>query len=476
MLGQELFNFIQQLDKSEKRAFKIYLKKYTGQKHLNIIYIFDILNKRKVFDKKKFNALLLKRIDKNKLSFEQFKLKRYLLNALTDLQQKKNELHIGDIINKIELSLKYKMPEMALEWIKKGQSYAKGKEATALRAILLRYELQYKELIKEEKETLQEQTKACIKELKEETEYAILKNKFYKAYRENIYLKNEASEQKIEELAKDHLFLEDSLADTFQKRNYLFYAKMLHAAYKENFDLELVYSKKLVENYEDSAHIIPQRIRIYVTLNKSLILSYKKNGLYEKGHQRLEYLKTLVDRYAIENVKILGELESICLYAQMILLSGEEKYQEIYDNKETIESFLQKQDSDAPFFNTSFFVYVMAKSLFYVQDFEECLKWINNFLQIAPKNKFQKGFLELQFLQFAVQYELGNFFLLDSILNSINYLITKYELPEKTYSYFHRSLKLFKEKRYEEINHDKLIESSETKQAYLWLQEKLKNK
>jgi hypothetical protein len=53
-----LFQLIQSLEKSEKRNFKLYIQRNTGNKDLKIIELFDAIDKLKKYDE----AILLKKL------------------------------------------------------------------------------------------------------------------------------------------------------------------------------------------------------------------------------------------------------------------------------------------------------------------------------------------------------------------------------------------------------------------------------
>lgn len=140
-LGEQLFNLIHQLNKGEKRSFKLYLDK---NKNRNTAFIFDSLNNMKVYDEQILEQSLRAKTGKKNLKFENDKLKKILFNALTDLLHNNNkELSLGDIINKIELGLKYKLVKITKEWIAKGYEYAEQKQDPLIKVLIMQYELNY---------------------------------------------------------------------------------------------------------------------------------------------------------------------------------------------------------------------------------------------------------------------------------------------------------------------------------------------
>lgn len=144
-IGEQLFILIHQLQKGEKRAFKLYLNKHSN---INSSLVFDTLNKMKVYDEQVFKQSLKGKIEMKHLSFEKYRLKKVLFNALADLwYNNSEELSLGNIINKIELGLKYKLVKITKEWIDKGYEYAEQQQDPLTKVLILQFELSYTVLI-----------------------------------------------------------------------------------------------------------------------------------------------------------------------------------------------------------------------------------------------------------------------------------------------------------------------------------------
>jgi len=91
----ELFQLIRSLDKSEKRGFKLYLKRSAGSDDLKVIHLFDALDSMSEYDEE----LLLKKnksIKKQQLSNMKAHLYRQVLSSL---RQAKNEGNIDILLN-----------------------------------------------------------------------------------------------------------------------------------------------------------------------------------------------------------------------------------------------------------------------------------------------------------------------------------------------------------------------------------------
>jgi len=91
----ELFQLVRSLDKSEKRMFKLYLKRSAGGDDLKVIRLFDALDKMSEYDEE---ALLKKNksIKKQQLSNMKAHLYKQLLSSL---RQSKNDENIDILLN-----------------------------------------------------------------------------------------------------------------------------------------------------------------------------------------------------------------------------------------------------------------------------------------------------------------------------------------------------------------------------------------
>ena len=74
--SDSLFQLVQSLEKSEKRNFKLYIKRSSGNEDLKIIELFDALDKLKEYDE----GLLLKKLPSiKKPQFQTFNQIYFLL-------------------------------------------------------------------------------------------------------------------------------------------------------------------------------------------------------------------------------------------------------------------------------------------------------------------------------------------------------------------------------------------------------------
>ncbi len=91
----ELFQLVRSLDKSEKRMFKLYLKRSDGAEDLKVIRLFDALDKMEEYDEE---DLLKKNKSIKKQQLSNMKAHLYK-QVLSSLRQTKNESNIDIVLN-----------------------------------------------------------------------------------------------------------------------------------------------------------------------------------------------------------------------------------------------------------------------------------------------------------------------------------------------------------------------------------------
>jgi len=94
-----LFQLIQAMEKSEKRHFKLYIKKNSAREDLKIVRLFDALDKLTEYDEKQ----LLKKlpdVEKPQLANLKTHLYRQIMASLRDLKSKDSvELQLNEMLD-----------------------------------------------------------------------------------------------------------------------------------------------------------------------------------------------------------------------------------------------------------------------------------------------------------------------------------------------------------------------------------------
>jgi len=123
-----LFQLVQTLEKSEKRHFKLYIKRSSGKKDLKIIQLFDVLDKLPEYDEK----LLLKKlpgVTKPQLANLKNHLYKELLASLRLLKTTENiDLQLSEHLDNARLLYNKGLKLQSLRILEKAKEIAKANQ------------------------------------------------------------------------------------------------------------------------------------------------------------------------------------------------------------------------------------------------------------------------------------------------------------------------------------------------------------
>ena len=120
-----LFQLICSLEKSEKRHFKLYIKRSSGNEDLKIVQLFDALDKMQDYDEK----LLLKKLPftKSQLSNLKTHLYKQLLASLRLLKTTENtDLQLSEHMDNARLLYNKGLKHQALKILERAKEIAKA--------------------------------------------------------------------------------------------------------------------------------------------------------------------------------------------------------------------------------------------------------------------------------------------------------------------------------------------------------------
>ena len=421
----KLYQLVHKLNKGEKRAFKIYIKKYKTEKDQRVAQLFDLFNKMPEYNEE----MLLDVFTKGQLTYNLHRLKNFLLAALSDLHFKKNNESIGEIINRIELGFKYGDSTIIEDNLKKGFEVTEQTNNVALKVCLLKYQqaLNFK---RKDLERFIETDKQIIKEtnsLNSEAHYELLwgevSNWSMKSIHKRKVLPIQFSNQKLTEIFNAPL---NNMASFYEQGRYLG-AKRLYI--------------EVLEKHSQTAHkkglaIYEQLCALYSNNNVPIPLPYTYGLVF--NHlllHNVEEAEKILNQYELlnnyKNFDFNGsDIPFIKLTLVMMYYLYKEDFKHFIEFEDIVEDLLRKATTHLYNVGTDLseqLLYPLIIAFFKMSAYDKCLNWI---LKTKTKEfdkeqtKFKSiAFSVFQFIELFCHFELENTQILSSLINSLQYTI-----------------------------------------------------
>ncbi len=264
-----LFQLVRSLQKSEKRNFKLYIKRSSAKEDLKIIQLFDALDKLPDYDEK----LLLKKlpsVEKPQLANLKTHLYKQLLASLRllkstesiDLQLHEQLDHARILYNKglYHQSLKIldKVKDMAISY---------NQDSFLIQVISLEKKIETLHItrsMQDRAELLTTQANEVNEKRKMITQLSNLALQLYSWYVKNGHARNETDEAGIKQFFKENLPSDAWSLKGFYERLYLCQSYCWYAFIRQDFIMYYRYSQKWIDLFDEQGLMIAVETGHYV--------------------------------------------------------------------------------------------------------------------------------------------------------------------------------------------------------------------
>ena len=253
-----LFQLVRSLEKSEKRHFKLYIKRSSGNEDLKIIELFDALDKLMQYDE----PLLLKRlktIKKPQLANIKVHLYKQLLSSLRLLKSTESiDLQLNEQFDFAHILYKKGLFTQSLKILDKAKETAKANKKVNFLLAAITLEKRIETLhITRAMQTRAEQLSQEINEVNDRisklTKLSNLAMLLYSWFIQNGHTRNSKEEEKLDQYLKANLPLDAWTPNGFYEKLFLYQSLSWHAYIKLDFLKYYRYSKKWVAIFEEDS-------------------------------------------------------------------------------------------------------------------------------------------------------------------------------------------------------------------------------
>ncbi|MEP7278242.1 MAG: hypothetical protein ABI813_06355 [Bacteroidota bacterium] len=449
--SDSLFQLVQSLEKSEKRNFKLYIKRSSGNEDLKIIELFDALDKLKEYDE----ALLLKRlpsIKKPQLSNIKVHLYKQLLASLRLLKSADSiDLQLNEQFDYAHILYKKGLFAQSLKLLDKAKEMAKANQKfnylTQVLALEKRIEmLHITRGMQSRAEQLSAETVEVTGRIDKVAKLSNLALQLYSWFIKNGHARNEKDEEAVKQFLKTNLPASAGTQTGFYEKLYLFQSYSWYAFIRQDFLLYYRYAQKWVDIFDE--HPLMKRVETshYIKGLHTLLNAHFDLRNYEKFEITLRKFE------AFSNTERVLDHDNFRIQAFVYITSAKiNQHCMLGTFKEgllLVPSITERLDEYDMFIDNHRIMvlnYKIATLYFGSEDYSTCIDYLQKIIneQVDMRDDLQSY---ARLLHLMAHFEIGNYDLMEYLTKSVYRFMAKKQhitvLEEEMFKFLRRSFQL----------------------------------
>ena len=427
-----LFQLIHSLEKSEKRHFKLYIKRSSTKEDLKIVQLFDALDKLNDYDEKS----LLKKlpgIEKPQLSNLKTHLYKQILASLRLLKSADSiDLQLNEMFDYAHILYKKGLFQQSLRQLDRAKETAKANQKFNFLVQVLALEKRIETLhITHSMQMRAQQLSAESSEvLNRITMVARLSNLallVYSWYIQNGHARNEKDEDRIREYVEEHLPSDAWQQTGFYERLYLYQSYNWYAFIRQDFLMYYRYSQKWLDLFEEQPLMIRVETGHYIKALHNLLNAHFDLRNYQKFERVLQKFEDFSQTDRVienDNFRIQSFVYITTAKINQVFMKG--TFREGLLMVPEIEERLAEYDLFIDRHRILVLNYKIASLYFGAGDYDTCIDYLQRIINdpLDLRNDLQ---CYARVLHLMAHYELGNFDLMESLTKSVYRFMAKRE-------------------------------------------------
>jgi hypothetical protein len=256
-----LFQLIKSLEKSEKRNFKLYIKRNSSSGDLKSIQLFDALDKMEEYDE----AQLLKKnknLSKQQLSNVKAHLYREILSSLRLIRQEENiDIQLHEQLDFARILYNKGLYLQSLKTLDKIKDNARARNQETFLLQILFFEKTIESLhitrsMQDRAEQLSREVDTVNDHLRSISNWSNLSLELYSWYIRHGVARNEKDEAAVQDFFERNLPADRSTCEGFYERLYQYQSFCWYAFIRQDFLLYYRYTQKWVDLFEREPFMI----------------------------------------------------------------------------------------------------------------------------------------------------------------------------------------------------------------------------
>jgi tetratricopeptide (TPR) repeat protein len=425
-----LFQLIHSLQKAEKRAFKLYIKRNSSNEDLKIIHLFDALDKMSEYDE----ASLLKRlpsIKKQQLSNIKAHLYKQVLASLRLLKTEDHiDIQLHEQLDYARILYDKGLYLQSLKILERIKELALSLNQDGFLVQIISLEKKIETLhITRSMQDRADQLAAEANEINEKrriiTRLSNLALQLYSFYIQHGHARNEDDEEGVKEFFFKHLPDDPFALTGFYERLYLYQSYCWYAFIRQDFLMYYRYTQKWVELFHEQPQMMNVEPGHYIKGLHNLLNAHFDLRNYSKFRQSLEEFEKFAASSIVQNndnnkIQTFTYLTTARINQHFMVGTfhkGLEMVKEIEEKLEDYSLYLDRH-------RILVFYYKIASLYFGSGNYEKTIDYLQKIINWKVDLR-----LDLQcyarLLHLLAHYELGNFELMEYLTKSVYRFMAK---------------------------------------------------
>ncbi len=457
-----LFQLVKSLKKSEKRNFKLYVKRNSSSENLKIIQLFDALDKMEIYDE----VQLLKKnkgLSKQQLSNSKAHLYKQILSSLRLIRHENNlGIQLHEQLDHAEILYSQGLYLQGLKVLDRIKEYARSLHQISYVLQILFFEQKIESLhitrsMQDRADRLAEEMKQANEQMTLTGSLSSLSLQLYSWYIQHGVARNEKDEKTVKEFFESQLPLQQTSSQTFYSNLYLYQCYSWNAFIGQDFISYYRYTRRWVDLFEKEPQMIGIETALYIKGMHNLLGAHFNLLNYPKFVETLiQFEKFFHSDFVQENDNNRIQTFVYLHIAKINLHFIEGTFTEGLAIVPYIEKKLKEYEIYLDSHRILIFYYKFASLYFGSGDYENTIKYLNKIINWKMDLRTDLQCYS-RLLHLIAHYELGNYDLLEYLIKTVYRFMAKMEnlslAEEEIFRFLRKSFKLSPTELKPEFNH-----------------------
>src|ERR1700761_1739845 len=425
-----LFQLIKSLEKSEKRNFKLYIKRNSGSEDLKSIQLFDALDKMEEYDE----AQLLKKnknLLKQQLSNAKAHLYREILNSLRLIRNEENiDIQLHEQLDFARILYNKGLYYQSLRTLDRRKENARGRNQVTFLLQVLFFEKTIEALhitrsMQDRADQLATEVDEVNGRLQLISQLSNLSLELYSWYIRNGVARNEKDEEAVQEFFERNLPSDTSLCTGFYEKLYLYQSFSWYTFIRQDFLSYYRYTQKWVDLFEKEPFMVAIETSHYIKGMHNLLGAHFDLLNDQKFRETIKQFEDFSESDVVRN-NVNNRIQTfVYLYISKLnqhFIDG--TFTEGLGLVPYIEEKLKEYWIYLDRHRILVFYYKIACLYFGSGDYEQTIVYLNKIInwKVDLRTDLQ---CYSRLLHLIAHYELGNFSLLEYLTKSVYRFMAK---------------------------------------------------
>lgn len=431
-----LFQLIHSLQKSEKRNFKLYIKRNTGKGDLKIIALFDALDRQTDYDEE---AIFRKNpsIHKQQLANLKAHLYRQILISLRLLQSNTNpEVQFHEQLDFAKILYSKGLYHQSLKIFEKVKQSARENQQLQYLIAVLEEEKKIEALhitrsLEDRANELTEEVEEVAHKYVRQSKLSNLALQLYGWYIKNGMARNRHDEQEVTHFFKMHLTDDIRHPKGFYEKMYYSQSYCWYAFIRQDYLMYYRYSQKWVDEFNSHPEMMMLETGNYIKGMHNLLNAHFNLRNFEGFSEALEAF----ERFSECDIVQSNDNNRIQIFVYLYIAKINKHFLEgTFDEGLKLVDFVTEKLDEYELFldkhRTLIFYYKIASLYFGSGDFDNAIEYLNKIInwKVNLRSDLQ---CYARLLHLIAHYELGNFRLIEYLIKSVYRFMSKMQNMSK---------------------------------------------